>query len=190
MSSILPIAIIIGLFSLFFINNLKLMREDKYRTGLKRLLAAIVDGIVFMPLLLVDKWLYSSNHNPTLLTIWLIFTSFLPILYSIILHYKYGYTIGKWVARVKVLDVSETHTLTLKQSIMRDIVLLLVQAIGLFYILVYVIQNNGGSFISDYDDFAGMPLFIWTIAELISMITNAKRRAIHDLIAKSVVVRE
>src|SRR5215218_1472214 len=107
------------------------MREDKYRTGLKRFWAAVVDSIVFMPLLLVDKWLYGSNQNPIVLSTWLILTSFLPILYSIILHYKYGYTIGKWVARVKVLDVSETHTLTLRQSIMRDIVFLLIQVIGL-----------------------------------------------------------
>ena len=166
------------------------MREDKYRTGLKRFWAAVVDSIVFMPLLLVDKLLFNSNQSQTVLTVWLIFTSFLPIFYSIILHYKYGFTIGKWVTRVKVLDVSETHTLTLKQSIMRDIVLLLVQVIGLFYILVHVNQSQGNSFILDYDDFTGTPLLIWMVAELISMLTNVKRRAIHDFIARSVVVRE
>jgi uncharacterized RDD family membrane protein YckC len=166
------------------------MREEKYRTGLKRFSAAIVDSIVFMPLLLVDKWLYNSNQNQDILITWLILTSFLPIFYSIFLHYKYGYTIGKWVAKVKVLDVSETHTISLRQSIMRDIVLLLAQVISLIYILVYSYSESQGSFVTDYEDFTGIPLFIWTIAELISMLTNEKRRAIHDFIAKSVVVRE
>ena len=153
-------------------------------------MAAIIDGIVFMPLLFVDKWLYSSIQNPTILISWLIFNSFLPIVYSIVLHYKYGYTIGKWVARVKVLDVSETRTLTLRQAIIRDVVLLLVQMVGIVYILFeghYISQN---SFITEYDNFTGTALFIWTIAELISMLTNDKRRAVHDFIARSVVVRK
>jgi uncharacterized RDD family membrane protein YckC len=166
------------------------MREVKYQTGIKRFWAAVVDSIVFMPLLLVDNWLYSSNQSLIVQSTWLIVATLLPIIYSIILHYRYGHTIGKWVAGVKVLDVSETHTLTFRQSVMRDIVLLLVQVIVLFYILVYINPNQHGSFVSDYDNFTATPLFIWTIAELISMVTNAKRRAIHDFIAKSVVVRE
>jgi uncharacterized RDD family membrane protein YckC len=165
------------------------MREERYRTGLKRLWAAIVDSIVFLPLLLVDKWLYNTNQNQSISTTWLIFTSLVPIFYSIFLHYKYGYTIGKWVAKVKVLDVSETRTISLWQSIRRDIVLLLVQVISLVYILMYFHADNQGSFVTDYVDFTGAPLFIWTLAELISMLTNEKRRAIHDFIAKSIVVR-
>jgi uncharacterized RDD family membrane protein YckC len=165
------------------------MREEKYRTGLKRFWAAIVDSIVFMPLLLADKWLYNSNQSQNVLTTWLILTSLLPSFYSIFMHYKYGYTIGKWVAKVKVLDVSETHTISLRQSIMRDVVLVLVQVISLIYILMYSYSENQGSSVTDYENFTGTPLFIWTIAELISMLTNEKRRAIHDFIAKSVVVR-
>lgn len=165
------------------------MREEKYRTGLKRLWAAIIDSIVFMPLLFVDKWLYNSNQNHNVSTTWLILTSFLPIFYSIFLHYKYGYTIGKWVAKVKVLDVSENHTISLRQSIMRDIVLLFVQVISFIYILIYSYSESQDSFLINYEDFTGTPLFIWTLAELLSMLANAKRRAIHDFIAKSVVVR-
>jgi len=30
---------------------------------------------------------------------------------------------------------------------------------------------------------------VWFVAELVTMLTNAKRRAVHDFIARSVVVR-
>lgn len=85
------------------------MDNRKYQTGLKRLGAAILDGIVFWPLIFVEEWIFKSTQNTTLIFfIWLIFSAFLPIFYSIILHYKYGQTYGKWVAGIKVIDVSET----------------------------------------------------------------------------------
>ena len=36
--------------------------------------------------------------------------------------YKYGMTIGKWVAGIKVIDVSESKNITLRQAFLRDIV--------------------------------------------------------------------
>jgi uncharacterized RDD family membrane protein YckC len=41
----------------------------------------------------------------------------------------------------------------------------------------------------DYRNFVNQPILWWTIIELITMCTNAKRRAVHDFLAKSVVVR-
>jgi uncharacterized RDD family membrane protein YckC len=166
------------------------MQTEKYRTGLKRLWAAIVDSIIFMPLLLVDKWLFTSGKNNSLLTSWIIFTTFLPIVYSIFLHYKYGQTIGKWVAGIKVLDATETKNISIKQSIARDSVYLIVQLIALSYFLVQSFtQNNNEIFITDFNDFSSTPLLVWTLLELITMLTNSKRRAVHDFLAKSVVVR-
>jgi uncharacterized RDD family membrane protein YckC len=166
------------------------MQTEKYRTGLKRLWAAIVDSIVFMPLLLVDKWLFTSGKNNSLLTSWIIFTTFLPIVYSIFLHYKYGQTIGKWVAGIKVLDATETKNISIKQSIARDSVYLIVQLIALSYFLVQSFtQNNNEIFINDFNDFSSTPLLVWTLLELITMLTNSKRRAVHDFLAKSVVVK-
>ena len=42
------------------------MDTKKYRTGLKRLWAAIIDGIVFMPLLLFEQWIYKTTNNVSL----------------------------------------------------------------------------------------------------------------------------
>lgn len=167
------------------------MDSEKYRTGLKRVWAAIVDGIVFLPLLLVDQWIFRSTENVPLISGWLIVSAFVPILYSVILHYKYGYTIGKWVARIKVLDISETRTISLKQALLRDGFYLAIEVIGLIYFLFLVRQSSDGSYLyNDYDIFSGNVLFYWTLAELTTMLTNRKRRALHDFIAKTIVVRE
>jgi uncharacterized RDD family membrane protein YckC len=166
------------------------MRPEKYRTGLKRIGAAIVDGIVFIPLLLLEQWLFRSTQNTAILISWTIFSAFLPIFYTIILHYKYGQTIGKWVVEVKVLDVGETRRITLTQSILREIFYLSVETIGMGYFLFLAVKgNNFTPSIQDFKDFSGTALWIWNLLEIITMLTNSKRRAIHDFIARSVVIR-
>jgi uncharacterized RDD family membrane protein YckC len=111
------------------------MEVEKYRTGLKRFWAAIVDSVIFMPLLLIHQWLFKSG-NTTIIIIWLIAFTFLPIFYSIVLHYKYGQTIGKWVAGVKVLHISETRKINLNESILRDSIYLAVEVMvcAIFYL--------------------------------------------------------
>ncbi len=166
------------------------MDKEKYRTGLKRLWAAIVDGIIFMPLLLVEQWIYKTTDNVSTLFIWATFVSFAPLIYSIILHYKNGQTIGKWVAGVKVLDISETRKITLRQSIYRDSFYLVVALVGLiYYSFLLAHSDDKQNILSDYSTFSDNPAFWWTLIELITMLTNSKRRALHDFIAKSIVVR-
>lgn len=166
------------------------MDNQRYHTGFKRLGAALVDGIVFMPLLLIEKWMLDKTDNLSVFIAWSIFNAFLPLFYSIILHYKYGQTIGKWVAGVKVLDISESGKLTLKQSILRDSFYLGIEIIGVLYFAFLVFQTGQAEYIHiDYRNFASLPILLWTILELISMLTNPKRRAVHDFLAKSVVVR-
>ena len=166
------------------------MDNQKYQTGFKRLGAAIVDGIVFLPLLLVDQWLLGKTDNTSLIISWTIFTTFLALFYSILGHYKYGQTIGKWVVGVKVLDISETKTLSLRQSILRDSFYLAIEVIGLLYFIFLVLQTGKTEYIlNDYRNFTDQPILWWTLIELISMLTNHKRRAVHDFIARSVVIK-
>jgi hypothetical protein len=43
--------------ALSLIDEIMEMETEKYQTGLKRVWAAIVDIIVFMPFLLIDYWI-------------------------------------------------------------------------------------------------------------------------------------
>ena len=168
------------------------MEGEKYQTGLKRFLAAIVDGIIFLPLVLVDKLIYSfpTTHLSSLF-IWQAFLTFAPIAYSIILHYKYGQTIGKSVVNVTVLDVDEARKLNLRQAIYRDSFYVIVTTITFFYFgFLFMRTDTPELVLNDYIEFSGNSIFFWwTVIELITMLTNKKRRAVHDFLAKSVVVR-
>jgi uncharacterized RDD family membrane protein YckC len=165
------------------------MREEKYSTAAKRFGAAILDGIIFLPLILFEQLLSGLTQNTSVLNSWTLFATFAPILYSIILHYKYGQTVGKWAFAIKVLHISEKRTLTLKESILRDIGYLLLEIFAICYLLFLLKQNDDFYTFPRFDDLSTGPLFIWNVIELITMLTNSKRRAIHDFIAKSVVVR-
>jgi uncharacterized RDD family membrane protein YckC len=162
----------------------------RYETGWKRFWAAIVDMIVFMPFLLISKWMVQSGYDASLFMAWTIFTTLVPIAYSVLLHYKYGQTIGKWVTGIKVIDVSETRLISLRQSLMRESFYLGIELIALFYFLFLVFQVGDINYIiEDYRSFTDLPYFLWLLLELVSMLTNKKRRAVHDFLAKSVVVR-
>ena len=166
------------------------MDTKKYRTGLKRVGAAIIDGIVFIPFLFIGQWIYKTTNNASLLFCWTSFLVFAPIIYSVFLHYKFGQTYGKWVAKVKVLDIGEARKLTLRQSLYRDSVYLLVAITGLVYYGVLLTQTSQqGTVLVKYSNFSDNPILWWTLIELITMWTNSKRRAFHDFIAKSIVVR-
>lgn len=166
------------------------MYTEKYQTGFKRLLAAIVDGIVLLPLILIEQWIYKKTSNISLLFAYATFVAFAPLVYSVFLHYKYGQTFGKWVATVQVLDISETRTLTFRQAIFRESFYLLVVIIGFVYYFVLLTQTaDRQSVLVNYSSFSDNPVFWWTLIELVTMLTNFKRRAVHDFIAKSIVIR-
>lgn len=166
------------------------MRDLKYKTGLKRFLAAILDGFLFLIVALIERSFHLETKAPPLFIGIGVFNSLLPLAYSILLHYKYGQTYGKWVMKVKVLDVSETRTLTLRQAILRDIVGLIVAAGAIIYFFIMSFQSDPLATVHYYyNDFTDQLFFWWTVAELITMLTNNKRRAVHDFMAGSVVVR-
>ncbi|MET0620907.1 MAG: RDD family protein, partial [Thermoanaerobaculia bacterium] len=101
---------------------------------------------------------------------------------------------GKMATHVKVLDLSESK-LTGRQAFMREIVPIGLTIIQVAYELPSVLkgvnlyrpaepQMPGLAFW-----LAAAASFGWFAAELITMLTNSKRRAVHDFIARSVVVR-
>jgi uncharacterized RDD family membrane protein YckC len=166
------------------------MEERKYQTRGKRFFASLIDGIVFLPFIFLEEWLFTSTQSIWILFVWKVFLLIIATLYTVLLHFKYGKTIGKWVTGIKVIDVNEKRNLTLRQSIYRDIFYILVDVVALPYFLFMLINTSDGQhIIEQYDNFSTVAVFAWTILELITMLTNSKSRAIHDFLAGSVVVR-
>lgn len=163
----------------------------KYKTGLRRLGAAIIDSLFFIPLAQIDSLLRDNFENRYGLLFWLVIMTTLPFLYSIIMHCRYGQTLGKMVANVKVLNVEETGLLTFKQALFRDSFNILFDTSALLYcmyqLILSVFPKEG--LLSNFDSFGDRVALGWILLELLTMLTNRKRRSVHDFIAGSVVVR-
>lgn len=135
----------------------------------------------------------STVQAPAVLIVWSILRATSLWLYSILLHARYGQTLGKMAVGVKVLDLGEQRTPTLRQAFLRDIGSIILSTVALGYMIYLAITGQ------DLTEAArstpilrilGGAILGWSLLELITMLTNSKRRALHDWIAGTVVVRE
>lgn len=108
------------------------------------------------------------------------------------MHAKYGQTVGKMVTKVKVVDVSESRNLTIKQSCMRDIVPIIMVPFNIYAYAQIVFYGHTWDSLEQGVLFTiiGFAMIGWVVLESVSMLFNEKRRAVHDYIAGSVVVRQ
>jgi uncharacterized RDD family membrane protein YckC len=166
------------------------MPARRYDTFRPRLFAGIVDALIFLPLLYLDSKIYELFSARAVIVPWFVCLSFAYVAYSIYLHGRYGMTLGKRLFQIAVVDLSE-RPLSMRQAVRRDSVPLVLTALGVVLELPHLLgwwSEAPGYLKYSYFllDYAG---WAWFVAELISMFLNDKRRALHDFIAGSVVVR-
>ena len=164
----------------------------KYHTFWPRFWAGFVDCLVFMPIGFLERYLTSPESGPFILITWGVISYTAYWLYSVLLHARCGQTLGKMATGVKVLDVSEERIPTLRQAFIRDIGYIVPNTLSLGYLIYLVVA---GQYVRGAED-SSLPGQIlvwaslgWFLLEIISMATNDKRRAFHDFIAGTVVVR-
>jgi len=170
------------------------MIESKYQTFWRRFGAGLLDGLVFLPLGFIDPWKWSYQIPIYLLVAWFIFHETCWYLYSVLMHGRYGQTLGKMVCKVRVLDKSETKPISYRQAFFRDIILIITGLGFSATMLPAVLHGKNPYEINESMEWLYLLLWsslstFWLLAELITMLTNKKRRAIHDFIAGSVVVK-
>jgi uncharacterized RDD family membrane protein YckC len=175
--------------------NSREILTKKYKTFWPRFWAGGIDSIVFIPLMVIDHFVWKAHSSiPILLiAIWHIAYSLSFSIYSILMHGKYGQTLGKMVMRVKVLDISE-NKLTMYQAIKRDIVLITMTTLGVTHNIPRIMSGvniyDPAAIKFDFSFFILMnATMLWFLAEIVTMLFNNKRRAVHDFIARSVVIR-
>lgn len=164
---------------------------EKYQTFWKRFFAALIDGIILYPLSFIDT---ASNNSSTqfLFSIGIFVSSFLYIFYFIILHAKYGQTLGKKLMNIKVVDIAEVELIGFKRAMIRELPLLITTVAVFLYLFVslFLLKNIELTAAKEkYYDFSFLSLFGWLIIELASMFLNTKKRAINNLLAKDVVIK-
>jgi len=163
----------------------------KYDTITARFVAGIIDGFVLLPIGFLDEILrYFQMRWLTIVWLPIFYSSFW--LYYVIAHRVYGKTVGKYVMKVSVVDVNDEGQISRKQAFLREGFYILMNTYSMvisLYALFYSVEENStpimiAAFVMLFGSFA------WFMLEVISALTNDKRRAIHDLIAGTVVVKQ
>jgi uncharacterized RDD family membrane protein YckC len=162
--------------------------NDRYNTFWPRFGAAIIDGVIFTPLLFSKVFLNMENVQNIILIDSLhlaLFTSYL-----VIGHGKFGYTLGKNICNLRLLDVSENSPIGIRRAFLRESVWVLLSILAL---VDFIVRTRNIEFISTSERDQTVILdwisLGWLALEFLTMLSNNKRRALHDYIAKSVVIR-
>lgn len=177
---------------------------SRYQTFWPRFWASWIDGLILMPVYL----LFAVILDPRISSLWnlalwllalvLVVDRTGPWIYSILMHGRWGQTVGKMTTRVKVVDAVSEEPISYKKALLRDSIPILV----LFPLLVYSLYqliigseyhipqpSPDLSITANIADWTEFIMGIWWFAEIVTMLTNEKRRAVHDFIAGTVVVR-
>jgi uncharacterized RDD family membrane protein YckC len=165
------------------------IKYNKYRTFWPRFWARMIDGIVFIPLDLIGEMAFGTaiTHN----ALWIFSSVLIVFAYSVLMHGYFGQTIGKMIVRVRVLDISETK-LSLRQAFFRDAVPIALAFLILIFDKSHFIPVERDILINEMSIPVRLLFYVsalWFFLELITMLSNKKRRALHDFIAGSVVVK-
>tara|TARA_R110001599_G_scaffold145395_1_gene327847 strand:+ start:855 stop:1526 length:672 start_codon:yes stop_codon:yes gene_type:complete len=165
---------------------------DKYSTFWPRFWAATIDGIVFIIILYIECLIFGIEYSAQ--------NNFLQALngvqfaiYAIFMHGYFGQTLGKMFMGVKVLNHDTETDICIKQALRRESVNLILNIAWVIIILVLATSLTMSDTIPTEVSYAvvafGLLAMAWGISEFVTMLFNHKRRAIHDYIGKTVVIR-
>ncbi|PWT98785.1 MAG: hypothetical protein C5B52_11635 [Bacteroidetes bacterium] len=161
-----------------------------------RLIALILDGIIMMSVVGIITFVNLWNWRSVLI---LLISTFTPIVYKILMEYKYGATIGKLVLKIKVVNVDLARA-DLKDIILRNI-FGIAFAIASFGVSLPLYLSTGamGGF-SSFGHSASLQsttlgnyvltctIYGLYIIEAIMVATDDSKRSLHDRIARTFVV--
>lgn len=166
-----------------------MMQPDKYKTLIRRLAASFFDALL-LALPLIAFTANNGQAGEDTMASLNIANMFLPILYSVFMHYRYGQTLGKMALGIKVVHANEVDGLSLKQAVLRDTPWLILEVIGLLLLLTgFQDGNTEADWLYVIQSIAGNAATLWLVLELLTALTNSRRRAIHDFLANTVVVK-
>jgi uncharacterized RDD family membrane protein YckC len=170
----------------------------RYLTFGPRFVTGFVDSCVLWPIGFVVTVISVLHVSKETTAILVVVNALFGFLYTVYFHGKYGQTVGKMVTKVRVVDFRTEQRITYRQALLREGIPVLMSIGELVYLIYLIIHNpeleksikEGKS-----DDlFIALSLLsiiplLWFIVEVVTMLTNEKRRALHDFIAGTVVVR-
>ncbi|MBC7918984.1 MAG: RDD family protein [Rhodoferax sp.] len=160
-----------------------------------------LDFIVYLPVIIFSVWLMSKTQAA--LTIWLLPGAAIGVWFSVYLVKRYGGTPGKLIMGLRIVRV-DGSTIGYKEAILRYLPLF---ALALLMSIAYMLGswrlsdveymslawNERQGRLAELAPSWYRPAYvleqIWIWSEFVVMMTNKKRRALHDFLAGTVVVK-
>ena len=173
-----------------------------YGTFWQRFAALWIDAIVVLPLWFIQIWLESISKTVAILLV--IPMTALYCGYTIYCHGRFGQTIGKHVMHIRVLRITGER-ISWREAWLRSSVNVGFALIGVIssFIALATITDAGYYGVGwtqralnlqalepSWLAWTGMASQIWIWSEVIVMLFNKRRRALHDFIAGTVVTSE
>jgi uncharacterized RDD family membrane protein YckC len=164
----------------------------------QRVTASIVD--VFFLVLVAWPVSQAITSRPSALVVALLGPLLVPV-YEVYFHRRWGQTLGKRLVNIVVLDAGGNR-ITARQAVLRS-------SVGLAFGLAMAVSHSVGTMRISDAEFAALDSTqiaarqqtlapyaallwhasnVWFASELVTMLFNRRRRALHDLIAGTVVV--
>jgi uncharacterized RDD family membrane protein YckC len=183
----------------------------------RRLVAGVFDSIflLFLSITINTSWLVPDTTKAGYLLSTL-FWGLLGTLYFLLMHASNGQTLGKRIAGIKLVRL-DLQPIGFKESLLRSSVDILLQIVGSIGLIIAISkidsnllidlppwwggaaensealnrQNYAVEEFNRLDPTSGIFQWLsllWVISEMITLLFNEKKRAIHDFIAGTVVI--
>ena len=173
-----------------------------YASFWQRFCAAWVDCFVLLPFGLLQRWIESQSKLAAFILVVPMTAAYCA--YSIYCHGRYGQTVGKHVMHIRVMRTTGER-IGWREAWLRSSVDVAFAAIGVIssFIALAAITDAGYYGVSwtqrtlnlqalepSWLGWTTIASQIWIWSEVIVMLFNKRRRALHDFIAGTVVVAE
>jgi uncharacterized RDD family membrane protein YckC len=161
----------------------------KYSTFWPRFWAGIIDGLVFIPFdwAMHQVWTMELSTVPSIL--WHFINYFSFSVYVVAMHGRFGQTVGKMMTGVTVLREDNEEAISYRQSFVRESPYIALVSLGWISISYFIATKTSFAHYEQIGVLLGYAAAIWFTLEVVTMLFNDKRRALHDFIAGTVVVR-
>jgi uncharacterized RDD family membrane protein YckC len=171
----------------------------KYANFWQRFGAILIDGFVLLPFSLLHYWLQSFSRTIAMILVVPMAAAYCA--YTIYGHARFGQTVGKYAMHIRVVRTNGERIgwreAWLRSSV--DIGFTIPWVIALFIALAAISDQdyasvsrrqrtrNLNALKPTWDGWVSKADQIWFWSELIVMLFNKRRRALHDFIAGTVV---
>jgi uncharacterized RDD family membrane protein YckC len=171
----------------------------RYAGFWSRLVAGVIDLAVLVPCMAFGFWAMTASKLSALLL--MLPLNALSLAYHVVLHARFGQTLGKMAAGVRVMKASG-EPISWREAGLRSSVDMLLAVVGMASYAVMVarlpdVEGGLGWFEHSmrltrlqptWARWAGYVNQAWFWSEMVVLLFNEQKRALHDFIAGTVVI--